>query len=330
MPAPGYTFGPFTLDPADRRLLRAGKPVEVTARYFDALLLLVGEKGRLVSKERFHDEVWNGIPVTDEALTQCVRTLRRALGDDAGKPLYIETVPRHGYRFVAPVETGSVPGRAEERPLSVLPDIAAAALGGGTAGIVGALGYITIGFVGPGIGAASTLLVLISVNLLLGLLAAGAIGAGIAALSRRGAWSIAGGAGGGLLVGAVGHMVGNDLFVLFFGHAPGAFSGAAEGLLLGAATGFGVWCAARSPAKPLPFRLAPAVLAGSCAGLVLASTGGRLMVGSLAALAERFPESRLQLEALGGGMLGAATVVEATVFCAAVAAAMIIERRMRS
>src|SRR5436190_486034 len=99
-----FAFGGFTLDPHDRRLCREGAPVELNARYLDALALLVGEDGRLVSKERFMAEVWRGVPVTDEALTQCIRTLRRLLGDDAARPRFIETVPKHGYRFVAPVE----------------------------------------------------------------------------------------------------------------------------------------------------------------------------------------------------------------------------------
>ena len=99
-----YAFGEFSLDLGDRRLRRAGEPVELSSRYFDALALLLGEPGKLVSKERFMDEVWRGIPVTDEALTQCIRTLRRQLGDDAARPRFIETVPKHGYRFVAEVE----------------------------------------------------------------------------------------------------------------------------------------------------------------------------------------------------------------------------------
>ena len=89
-------FDRFELDPADRRLSRDGAPVELSARYLDALLLLTSEQGRLVTKDRFHDEVWRGIPVTDEALTQCITTLRRQLGDEAGRPRFIETVPKHG------------------------------------------------------------------------------------------------------------------------------------------------------------------------------------------------------------------------------------------
>ena len=99
-----FRFESFLLDPVDRRLLRDGAPVELNARYLDALSLLASEAGKLVSKDRFMDEIWRGVPVTDEALTQCIRTLRRQLGDDAARPRFIETVPKHGYRFIAAVE----------------------------------------------------------------------------------------------------------------------------------------------------------------------------------------------------------------------------------
>ena len=103
--APGrFRFERFSLDVRDRQLRRDDAPVELNGRYLDALALLVGEPGRLVSKDRFLAEVWRGVPVTDEALTQCIKTLRRQLGDDAGRPRFIETVPKHGYRFIAPVE----------------------------------------------------------------------------------------------------------------------------------------------------------------------------------------------------------------------------------
>ncbi|RSX64427.1 transcriptional regulator, partial [Sphingomonas koreensis] len=108
MAATGFRFEGFHLDPGNRRLTRNGAPVELNARYLDALLLLVREPGQLVPKDRFMGEVWRGIPVTDEALTQCIRTLRRQLGDDATSPRFIETVPKHGYRFIAAV-------RADER-----------------------------------------------------------------------------------------------------------------------------------------------------------------------------------------------------------------------
>src|SRR5919112_3792579 len=104
MESGGFRFDRFILDPRDRQLTRDGAPVELNARYLDALALLVREAGRLVSKDRFLDEVWRGVPVTDEALTQCIKTLRSRLGDDAARPRFIETVPKHGYRFIAPVE----------------------------------------------------------------------------------------------------------------------------------------------------------------------------------------------------------------------------------
>lgn len=96
-------FDRFVLDPADRRLTRDGVPVDLNARYLDALALMAREPGKLITKDRFLDEVWQGVPVTDEALTQCIRTLRKQLGDDAARPRFIETVTKHGYRFIAPV-----------------------------------------------------------------------------------------------------------------------------------------------------------------------------------------------------------------------------------
>ena len=98
-----FAFERFVLDTSERQLKFDERPVELNARYLDALALLVRDPGKLVSKDRFLDEVWRGVPVTDEALTQCIRTLRRQLGDDASRPRFIETVPKHGYRFIARV-----------------------------------------------------------------------------------------------------------------------------------------------------------------------------------------------------------------------------------
>ena len=338
----GYSFGPFRLDPADRRLTRGGEAVELNARYFDALLLLIATPGRLVSKDRFHDEVWRGIPVTDEALTQCIRTLRRALDDDAAAPKYIETVPRHGYRFIAPVEAGGHPAAlaAPSGRYPALLDGVAAAFGGGIAGIVAALLYVTAGLVTPGIGAASTLLVLVSINLLLGLAAGAAVGLGVAlAASRTGrasAWAIGGGALGGLAIGAVAHMLGNDLFELLFGRSPGAITGAFEGALLGAAVGLGVFLTVRLENRAAPYQLLPAFLFGGLAGLAIPLLGGRLMAGSLAELSASFPESRLRLgrfgslfgeSGFGDVSLLAATALEGALFTGGAVTAIVLARR---
>src|SRR4029453_7860195 len=98
-----YEFDSFSLDPIERRLFAGEVLIELNSRYFDALLLLLQHPGTLLSKERFLQEVWNGIPVTDDVLTQCIKTLRRQLGDSATHPHLIETIPKHGYRFIAAV-----------------------------------------------------------------------------------------------------------------------------------------------------------------------------------------------------------------------------------
>src|SRR3954454_7326337 len=131
-----YRFDRFEVDSADRRLLRDGEPVELSSRYLDALVLMLREAGKLVSKDRFLDEVWRGVPVTDEALTQCIKTLRQQLGDQAGRPRFIETVPKHGYRFIAQVDGAAKAVRPsrEGRWPDVLLFGAAGTVGGGMAG----------------------------------------------------------------------------------------------------------------------------------------------------------------------------------------------------
>ena len=217
MTSGSFRFDRFSLDAADRQLRDGAAPVELNSRYFDALALLVSERGRLVSKDRFMGEVWRGVPVTDEALTQCIRTLRRRLGDDATRPRFIETVPKHGYRFVAPVESHERTAPAavaaswtHDALLGV-----AGVVGGGIAGVIGGLFY---GFAGasqplsPGMGAISVLLVLLALTILVALIGAFGVAFGIAGsivfTRRLGPWAIAGGALGGLIVGAFGARTG--------------------------------------------------------------------------------------------------------------------------
>src|SRR5688572_6003711 len=155
-----YQFDKFSLDPDERRLFAGEVPVELNSRYFDALLLLLQHAGMLLSKERFLQEVWRGIPVTDEVLTQCIKTLRRQLGDSATQPRLIETIPKHGYRFIAAVNRVSdsdvAPEERKRAPAS-LADAAAVkydwrqcwlTLGAGMtgAGIAGVLGGLAFGF----------------------------------------------------------------------------------------------------------------------------------------------------------------------------------------
>jgi DNA-binding winged helix-turn-helix (wHTH) protein len=90
------------LSPSRRVLLRGGREVALIPRYFDLLLLLVERRPEAVSRREIFDAVWSDVVVSDGALSQAVRTLRRALGDDPREPTFIRTLPRHGYRFVHP------------------------------------------------------------------------------------------------------------------------------------------------------------------------------------------------------------------------------------
>lgn len=99
-----HRFAEFELDAAEARLSRAGEPVALQPKVFDALLLFVEASGRLVTREELLERLWPGTFVTEESLTQVVRKLRQALGDDPQAPRYLETVPRRGYRFLPAIE----------------------------------------------------------------------------------------------------------------------------------------------------------------------------------------------------------------------------------
>src|SRR5207249_11609096 len=95
-----YRFGEFTLSPRRRALLRDDRELRLIPRYFDLLVLLVQRRNEAVHRRDIFDCVWNDVIVSDSALSQAIRTLRRTLGDDSREPLFIRTVARHGYRFV--------------------------------------------------------------------------------------------------------------------------------------------------------------------------------------------------------------------------------------
>lgn len=96
-------FGPFRLNAQERLLLRDGKAVALPPKTLDLLLVLVENCGHLVEKEELMNRLWPGTFVEEANLSHHVFTLRRALGDGENAACYIETVPRRGYRFVAPV-----------------------------------------------------------------------------------------------------------------------------------------------------------------------------------------------------------------------------------
>ena len=340
-----FRFEQFDLDLGDRQLRNGGSAVELNSRYFDALALLVSQQGRLVSKDRFLEEVWRGVPVTDEALTQCIKTLRRQLGDDAGKPRFIETVPKHGYRFIAPVEADGAAERPTiERRVPTRDALLLAlggVVGGGLAGVLGGLFY---GFAGasqplaPGMGAVSVLLVLLSLTIVVALIGAAGVSFGIAAAisltGRNGPWNIAGGAIGGLFVGAFVKFLGLDAFTLLVGQNPGDITGPFEGFILGGAVGLGAWIA--SSREKLRFSTIATALIGGLAGLAIPVIGGRLMGGSLSLLAAHLPGSRLRLDKIGalvgeegfGPVSQALTgMLEGALFTGCVVAALLLAKR---
>jgi Tol biopolymer transport system component/DNA-binding winged helix-turn-helix (wHTH) protein len=99
-----YEFGSFTLDPDERLLLRDGKPVQLTPKVFDLLLLLVENKGRLLEKEDLMSALWQDSFVEESNLSFNISILRKTLGEDPKQRRYIETVPKRGYRFIASVK----------------------------------------------------------------------------------------------------------------------------------------------------------------------------------------------------------------------------------
>jgi adenylate cyclase len=102
------SFARFRFEPASARLWAGKREIKLTPKAARVLGVLIGRAGEPVTKEELFAEVWRGTVVTDDALVTCIQELRKALGDDARKPRFIETRHRRGYRFIAAVN-GAVP-----------------------------------------------------------------------------------------------------------------------------------------------------------------------------------------------------------------------------
>ena len=111
-----YEFGEFRLDAADRLLFRGGEVVPLPPKALDTLVVLVEHGGRVVSKEDLMQAVWADAFVEENNLNQAISAVRKALGQSAGGPSFVETVPKRGYRFVVPVAGRYAPAR--EAPVS--------------------------------------------------------------------------------------------------------------------------------------------------------------------------------------------------------------------
>ena len=110
-----YEFGPFQLVSEERLLLCNGGAVALSPKDMDLLLVLVESRGRLLQKDELMKHLWPESFVEEANLSHHVFRLRKALNDHGDGVIYIETVPKHGYRFVAPVREV----REEEEPATI-------------------------------------------------------------------------------------------------------------------------------------------------------------------------------------------------------------------
>src|SRR5437870_570935 len=117
-----YDFGAYRLDPAKRLLTRDGESVTLAPKTYELLLLLVQSEGRALSKQELMTALWPDTFVEEANLSYQMTALRKALGEE-----WVETVPKHGYRFAAGVTTeGPPPSQAPDPPRRWIPWMVAA------------------------------------------------------------------------------------------------------------------------------------------------------------------------------------------------------------
>jgi Tol biopolymer transport system component/DNA-binding winged helix-turn-helix (wHTH) protein len=99
-------FGPFELDASNRKLRKRGDTVKLQPKQFDVLLMLVERAGQVVSRDEIREHIWDANTFVDfeRSINFAINQIRGALGDDVEKPRFVETIPRHGYRFLCRVE----------------------------------------------------------------------------------------------------------------------------------------------------------------------------------------------------------------------------------
>jgi DNA-binding winged helix-turn-helix (wHTH) protein len=334
---PRYRFSGFTLSTRKRLLIRHGQQLPLIPRYLDLLIFLVQRRRDAVHRREIFDRVWSDVIVSDSALSQAIRTLRRTLGDDPREPRFIRTVSRHGYQFTCPdvIEEPDedvpepVPVRApgvesEQTRQKVGASLTAlmtgatracagAALAGAAAGIAGGL----LLSVAPDNAAPFAIVpVLVLVGAGAGAVGGLGVGAGLAFAEsssrlRNAVGLTTGAATGGAAIGmAVQWLMRWSLAALVGLNLP--IGGAFEGLVIGAATGVGYAIARRHKGTP-PRRSGrlglvarsrvprAAVVAAFCAAgaLALAWAGRPLVGGTLHVIAREARGSQISLAPLG-------------------------------
>ncbi|XBQ16009.1 MAG: winged helix-turn-helix domain-containing protein [Oceanicaulis sp.] len=113
MSASNFTVGDFDVTPSRNQLTRGEAVVSVEPKVMDLLVFLASRPGETISRETLAEALWPGVIVNEDALSRTIFKLRKALGDDAKAPRYVETIPKRGVRLVAAVERGQ---NTEETP----------------------------------------------------------------------------------------------------------------------------------------------------------------------------------------------------------------------
>ncbi len=104
-------FGVFELNLDLEELRKNGTPLKLPPQPFKLLALLASHSGQVVTRDEIQEKVWGNDTFIDfeQGVNKCIKQIRTALSDNPDAPLYIETIPRRGYRFLAPVRTKIVP-----------------------------------------------------------------------------------------------------------------------------------------------------------------------------------------------------------------------------
>jgi DNA-binding winged helix-turn-helix (wHTH) protein/TolB-like protein len=118
---PGFRIGEYLIEPRSNRIVRGESEVRLEPKVMDVLVCLAAHAGEVVSRETLNAQVWRDVVVTDQAVTNCISGLRQHLGDDRGANRVIETIPKRGYRLVAPVQLAAAAPASQSRPASDLP-----------------------------------------------------------------------------------------------------------------------------------------------------------------------------------------------------------------
>ena len=323
---PRYRFSDFTLSTRKRLLIRNGQQLPLIPRYLDLLIFLIERRRDAVHRREIFDRVWRDVIVSDSALSQAIRTLRRTLGDDPREPRFIRTVSRHGYQFTSP-DVIEEPDEDVPEPLPVrAPDVgsehtrqkigasltalmtgatrasAGSALAGATAGAAGGL-LLTVAPDNTAPLAIVPVLALVGAGA--GAIGGLGVGAGIAAAEsssrlRNPVGLAIGAAAGGATIGiavqwlmrwSLAAVVGLDL----------PLGGAAEGLVIGATAGVGYAIARRLGPAAQSCIYRAAVVATFCAAGALALTwaGRPLVGGTLHLIAREARGAQISLTPLG-------------------------------